>query len=96
MAIRYSGDAEVRLHYNARKKRYSGTVTDPIYHWRGECGTSFWHRDYRSSDAYDDAARELLEMADKAAVAKRNEHLMVERKRGRVRVRRVFQAPCPM
>ena len=92
MAIRYSGDTEVRVRWSPRDRCYIGSVRDPNHRWRGRCRKPFYQRDATSSDAYDAAAKDLLHQAQRWADGK----LMVERRWGRVRVRRVFQAPCPV
>lgn len=94
MARRYSGDVEVRVHWDPRSRVYSGTVRDPHKRWRGEVGARYAYRlmgrDLDSSAAYDDAARRLIQAAE------RDEgRFMAERSAGRIRIRRVFQAPCP-
>ena len=93
MAIRYSGDAEVRLQWSARRRCYVGSVRCPLTKppWRGTTTKSFWHRNPRDSKAYDAAARDLLSQANRAS----RQGVARERKLGRIRVRRVFQAPCP-
>ena len=94
MAKRYSGDTEVRVHWDPRSKVYSGRVRDPHKRWSGEVGARYAYRltgrDLDSSEAYDDAARRLIQAAE------RDEgRFMAERSAGRIRIRRVFQAPCP-
>lgn len=90
MARRYSGDAEVRVGWDPRRRVYRGSIRDPYRHAHAVIrGTS---RDPTSPEAYDDAAVRLLEDADKRSGGR----LKVERRRGRVVVRRVFQAPCPI
>lgn len=96
MAIRYSGDVEVRLGYNPKAKEYRGTVRDPYLHWRGVWRPSILHRATRSrSDAYDEAARELV-MQAQASAKKKKKSFQLEIKHGHIILRRVFQAPCPV
>ena len=90
-AIRYSGDTEIRVMWLPRQRRYKGSVRDPNVSWHGECD-KLGYADPRSSDAYDDAARKLAEAANSDFKGK----LQVEWKHGRIRIRRVFQAPCPV
>ena len=92
MAIRYSGDAEVRLRWDPRRRGYVGSVRDPDFHWRGRVGG----REPRGSEDYDRAARELLSSADRACRSEQRRPLLIERTGRDVEVRRVFQAPCPV
>lgn len=93
MAIRYSGDVEVRLTFanglfrgsvRAPGFRASGTVTPQ------EAGLTRKHR-LDSSESYDAAATEFL----KQAVTLRRD-LPVSRDGASIVLRRTFQAPCPM
>ena len=91
MARRYSGDAEVRVGWDPRRREYRGSIRDPYRRVRAVVpGQS--QRDPTSPEAYDEAATRLLEDADRRSGGR----LKVERRRGRVVVRRVFQAPCPL
>lgn len=89
MAIRYSGDTEIRFGYDKRNRVYRGTVRDPRKRWKGFTSI-FWFSDPYDSRAYDKAAISLLHLAE------RNKgHFDVERKNGKIILRRVFQSPCP-
>lgn len=93
MAIRYSGDVEVRVLWDARARVYRATVRDPL---QGRMHLQIskkllWLGDPRSSTNYDRASREALHVASKDA-----------RRRGKVlasdaghKIRRGFQAACP-
>lgn len=85
MAVRYSGDTEVRLGYDVKRGVYRGTVRDPYKRWRGEVRVRG-----RGSEGYDRAAEEMIQAAER-----RVGKLQCDRRRGRPEVRRVFQAPCP-
>lgn len=90
MAIRYSGDVEVRFEWDPRRGVYRGTVRDPRARWRGMVDGKRGPG-ARESSAYDDAAKRLIEAAEKDVGR-------LEASRGwrGIRVSRVFQAPCPM
>lgn len=90
MAVRYSGDVEVRLHWNARQRRYLGTVRDPHHAIVADVGP-VRVGDPRDPKAYDVAAEHMIE-----AATRQRGRLLDERRRGRVVIRRVFQAPCPV
>ena len=93
MAIRYSGDAEVRLQWDDERRLYRGVVSDPEFIWRGTTGPTGLSP--RSSQAYDRAARVLFTRAD--AWVRENEDAQIDLARdasGMVLLR-VFQAPCP-
>lgn len=98
MAIRYSGDTEVRLRWRSDFRAYQGSVRDPYKRWEG-----MWipqpytaRRKRNESEAYDRAAIELIRVAQRWAKSKRLKPFEVEdHGHGRVRVRRVYQAPCP-
>lgn len=92
MTIRYSGDAEVRILWSERRRRYVGTVRDPDYLWRGDLAS----RSPRNSDDYDDAARDLLAAADASCRAELGRPLALEREGRTIAIRRVFQSPCPI
>lgn len=95
MAKRYSGDVEIRLSWDPRARAYRDTVRDPHKRWRGTVSARYAYRllgrDLDGSAAYDDAARRLIQAAETDVGP-----LMVERSRGRIRIRRIFQAPCPV
>jgi hypothetical protein len=91
MSIRYSGDVEVRVTWDPREKSYTGYVRDPKVRWNG-----FWRprqtpEDPTSPEAYDAAAKALIRLAKRDVRGR----LSLDEKRGRIRLRRVFQAPCP-
>lgn len=96
MSVRYSGDAEVRLAYDRKGRVYRGRVSDPALRFRGWVPLDRgFARDPTCPEAYDDAARRLAELARDWA---RSEGLrfMVDENRSGVRIRRGFQAPCPL
>lgn len=96
MSIRYSGDAEVRLTFDKRKRHYRGQVVDPHLRFNGWVSLHRrFARDPTCSEAYDDAARRLAELAEQWARSE-NRHFLVELERNGVRIRRGFQAPCPL
>lgn len=97
MAIRYSGDTEIRLQWRPRYNAYQGSVRDPYKRWEG-----MWishHPDPHdpiSSEAYDRAAIELIRVAERWAKTRSMKPFEIEKTNlGRIRIRRVFQAPCP-
>lgn len=93
MAVRFSGDAEVRITYKHARGVYEGTVRDPFFHWTGIAPPrSRFSRSPKTSEAYDDAAESLLLLADKAS----GNRLLFQKEGGRVKVRRLFQSPCPI
>lgn len=109
MAIRYSGDAEVRLEFdpafvtlNGRRVRvYRGRVSDAYLIWHGWIPEGTRTSNPRSSKAYDDAAKRLLAIADRWAKTNHGRAFESERAkgvlgiRGPIHIRRVYQAPCP-
>lgn len=95
MAIRYSGDTELRLMYDEPSGSYIGTLS-----WRGgrqkmkiEAGTlrGITRKHRASPDSYDEAARAFF-----AVAWRRNKRLPVAWENGRILIRRTFQAPCPI
>ena len=95
MSIRYSGDKEVRLGFDPKRRVYRGTVVDSNgLRWRGEVKTHA-ARDPRTPEAYDRAARQLLDRADGWA-ARSGKRFASESKGGRRVIRRGYQAPCPL
>lgn len=91
MAIRYSGDAEVRVRWDAKRRLYWGSVADPNYHWRGVLPAHKLRRRVGANpEAYDQVARYFFEQAHLTYP-----RLRIETKMGIVEVRRVYQAPCP-
>lgn len=96
MAIRYSGDTEIRIRYAPAKQTYEGTVTDPYLQWRGSIRLPARHYAYPTDPAaYDVAARALIAAAETWAKGQRRV-FSLQRKGTRTRIRRVFQAPCPL
>lgn len=94
MAIRYSGDAEVRVRWDAPNRRYEGRVSDPYLVWRGYVLTSPG-RAHTSSGAFDRAAIDLLRAADRWAKAKGKSGVALAQKDGKIILRRASQSPCP-
>lgn len=98
MSIRYSADTEIRLQHgrDAEGHFYRGTVSDPRLRFRGWVVPSRrFTRDPTCPEAYDDAARRLAELAQRWA-RENDREFMVQEEDGRVRIRRGFQAPCPL
>ena len=96
MSVRYSGDTEIRLRHNDELRRYEGVVVDPHLRFRGWVPEKLrFARDPRSPDAYDDAAKRLAAIAERWAKGKRR-GFMVEFTNDGIRIRRGFQAPCPL
>lgn len=89
MAIRYSGDTEIRFGWDKNKKIYRGTVRDPYKKWNGYCKI-IWIGDPTDSSAYDRAAIKLIKLAE-YKVGK----FELEREYGQIKIRRIFQSPCP-
>lgn len=98
MAIRYSGDLEIRLTFVDGKFR--ATIRSPGFHAKGtltptEAGLTRKHQP-SSSDSYDEAALAFLREA-KALARKQGVRLLLsEDSQGRIELRRTFQAPCPV
>jgi hypothetical protein len=95
MAIRYSGDVEVRISWDSFKRVYVGKVRDPYVRWTGYAQEQDKHNPKELSVDYDGMAEVFLREAEKWAIHERRHRLMLERKKGRIIIRRVFQAPCP-
>lgn len=96
MSIRYSGDAEVRLAYDPRERRYRGQVVDPYLRYHGWVPVHRrFARDPACSEAYDDAAKRLAHLAEQWAKSE-DRNFMVELGHDGIRIRRGFQAPCPL
>lgn len=94
MAIRYSGDVEVRLTWNKKLRLYTGTVRAPrlVRRYRVD---KYGRADPRSPEAYDRAAlRMIKDLIERERAWGRKLPLLTDRL-GRPRVDRVFQAPCP-
>ena len=95
--IRYSGDTEVRLRFDPEAQGYRGTVTDPYLRFRGFVPAKRrFARDATSSDAYDDAAERLAALAQRWARERHDVEFLLEERRGRILIRRGYQAPCPL
>lgn len=103
MSIRYSGDAEIRIFFDERKRTYRGTVVDPYLRFRGTVPLlPRFARTPRSPEAYDSAARRLAEKAQHCAThtscgfRSPRPFALDQTPRGGVKLRRVFQSPCPI
>lgn len=98
MAIRYSGDAEVRLRWDNRRHLYIGNVRDPYIRWRGSAPqpSEIKKNSPTNPYSYDSMAALFLRQAQKWARQKYGRDLQLEEKHGRIQIRRVFQAPCPI
>ena len=96
MSVRFSGDTEIRLRHNRAFDCYEGVVVDPYLRFRGWVPVAKkFARDPKSSEAYDDAAKRLAKLAEQWAESE-NRRFMVELEDDVVRIRRGFQAPCPL
>jgi Arc/MetJ family transcription regulator len=91
MAIRYTGDVEVRIQWDPRRRLYVGSVRDPRARWRTILVPQRRIASPASSEAYDYAARVLVERAEREL----GRRLPADRDGSKIRIRRVFQAPCP-
>ena len=112
MAIRYSGDVEVRLGLDREAGVYRGSVVDPYLRWRGTVPVSkraaakSAKASPSSSAAYDAAALRLAQKAlqwSKTRGWKAGKGVRVKRvfafdfgPKGKITLRRGFQAPCPV
>lgn len=94
MAVRYSGDVEVRLRWNGHA--YEVSLRAPGVRGRGtmshaELGLARkGSRDVSSSGTYDEVARRVIEKLER-----KYGRLPANRANGRVVVARVFVSPCP-
>ena len=96
MSVRYSGDTEIRLRHNDARDSYEGVVVDPNLRFRGWVPVRRkFARDPQCSEAYDDAAERLAALAERWARSERRK-FAVEFTHDGIRVRRGFQAPCPL
>jgi len=88
MAIRYSGDVEIRVQYRAGK--YHAKLRAPGLRADGVLPGSLRARMHgpSSPEAYDVMALAFLRLAQR-------EGFPVMKERGQVVLRRTFQAPCP-
>lgn len=91
MALRYSADTEIRVQWDPTHKQFAGRVRDPWIAWRGHVPG----KRPLSPEDYDRAAVALFRAAER--VAKRHgASFHVDRAPGgKIRIRRIFQAPCP-
>lgn len=97
MSVRYSGDTEIRLRHNRARKCYEGAVVDPYLRFRGWVPvTRKFARDPQCSEAYDDAAKRLAALAERWAKSERRRFMVELLSDGGIRIRRGFQAPCPL
>ena len=94
MTIRYSGDTEVRIRYDARKRVYLATVADPYQIWSGAISATT--RGPTDSRTYDRLALRFIAQAQAEARRRGMRRFMVDGVGRKVRSRRVFQAPCPL
>ncbi len=98
MAIRYSGDLEIRLNFVDGKFR--AAIRSPGFHAKGtltprEAGLTRKHQP-SSSDSYDEAALAFLKEAKVLARKQGIKLLLSEDAYGNIELRRTFQAPCPV
>ncbi len=87
------------MQWDPRARRYSATVRDlmsPRLRWSGDVTPLGFAGPHDSPEAYDRAARRALELAQSSAKKRRQHFAVEEGPRGRIVVRRVFQAPCPL
>ncbi len=97
MAIRYSGDLEIRLTFVDGKFR--AAIRSPGFHAKGtltprEVGLTRKHQP-SSSESYDEAALAFLKEA-RTMARKKGIRLLIAEENGRIEIRRTFQAPCPV
>lgn len=93
MAIRYSGDCEVRVRY-VPSIGYIGHVRAPDWKGSSSCKRTEVHSKnpgLTTPEAYDDAALLFLKWGE----VQRGELPVELDKHGEIVLRRVFQAPCP-
>jgi len=93
MALRYSGDVEVRIRY--LRGVYHGSVRSPGFRGRGTVRASEVRGSSPTSpESYDRATLLLLLKAERAA---RDAGILLHTtgKGHRIEVRRTFQSPCP-
>ena len=105
MAIRYSGDVEVRLSYQVRTRRYTGRVRSVrgfslvlgIDEATVRQSTTVTRKSApRSSEGYDAVARVFLDVARRWAGKRGVKLPLAFGDDGVMEVRRTFQAPCPV
>lgn len=94
--IRYSGDTEIEIKYNRRLGEYVGIVKDPFLRFEIIVPAVPRSRDPETTARnHDKAARRLLGQAMRWARRQRRQFLL-DRSGTRIRIRRVYQAPCPL
>lgn len=98
MAIRYSGDLEIRLTFVDGKFR--AAIRSPGFHAKGtltprEAGLTRKHQP-SSSESYDEAAIAFLKEARILAKKQGRKLLIATDAYGNIELRRTFQAPCPV
>lgn len=91
MAVRYSGDVEVRVRYDARRRAYVGIVRGARVRFKGLVHVAP-RGEPRASARYDEASEALVRQAEGVLGAGM---IGAEHRAGRVVVRRVFRSPCP-
>ena len=101
MSVRYSGDTEIRLRHIRRRNAaacYEGAVVDPYLRFRGWVPVAQkFARDPKCPEAYDDAAKRLAALAERWAKSEDRRFMVEFAHDGRgIRIRRGFQAPCPL
>jgi hypothetical protein len=89
MAVRYSGDLEITLRYDPQHRAYVGSVRGPRSRYQG-VAPARGGRDPRSSEAFDQGARDLLARARSVGAGAGAQFRL-----GRPVVSRLFEAPCP-
>jgi hypothetical protein len=90
VAVRYSGEATIRLRYEARTRSYVGIVSGPRIRFKGRVFLAPRGAP-TSPGAFDDAAAKLVMLGEREV----GPTLGAERERGRLVVDRVFRSPCP-
>jgi len=88
--VRHSGDVEARMRFDPGARLVLATVTDGSHVTRFRVPVR--HRP--TSEDYDRIGAMVLRRAARAA-RDRDVRLPIAERRGRLRIRRVFQAPCP-
>jgi len=96
MAIRYSGDVEIRI--RRKGQFFYATLRAPGHSGKAilslrECGVT---REHSKSTAYDFAAIAFVELADKWRKENGEAKLPAQRRNSEIEIRRLFQAPCPI
>lgn len=91
MAVRYSGELEVRVTYDSRSRSYRGFVNGPRLRMAAEVYLAP-RADPRTGERYDLAARRMVELAERRVGRTTGAaHGMG----GDVVVTREFESPCP-